>query len=330
MKLLVVLLALVALCAGSPVIPQDNSHYVEGESRYIWMPDGDGALHLVDLQAPADVEFAESRSGANNAYWLFTRQNPRNHQLLVNNNANSIRNSNYNGNRQTKVISHGWNSNGNSGVNTMVRDAFLAAGDFNVIVLDWRGAASGVYTTSVRAVPDVGRQLANFLVFLFRTAGGNWNNVHLVGHSLGAHVMGNAGRAAPNRPVRVTGMDPAGPQWGGNANALNRNSGVYVESIHTDGGLLGIMDPISDADFYPNGGRNPQPGCFTSACSHSRAYEFFASSVRTNHFGGRRCNNLQQARDIQCTGAGLQMGNAQLGKRGSGLFGLRTGSAWPF
>lgn len=111
-------------------------------------------------------------------------------------------------------------------------------------------------------------------------------------------------------------MDPAGPQWGGNSNALNRNNGLYVESIHTDGGSLGIMDPISDADFYPNGGRNPQPGCSLSTCSHSRAHQLFASSVRTNHFVGRRCNNLQEARNVQCSGAAFNMGNAQLGKRG--------------
>ncbi|XP_034831715.1 pancreatic triacylglycerol lipase-like [Maniola hyperantus] len=334
MKLLILFLALIGLCAGSalPVIPGDNSHYVEGESRYIWMPDGDGVPHLVDLEAPAVDEelFSETRNGANNAYWLFTRQNPTSRQVLVNGNANSIRNSNYRGNRPTKVIAHGWNSGGTSSLNAPITAAFLANADVNVIVLDWSRAAAGTYTLSVRAVPDVGRHLANFLQFLFSTAGGNWNNLHLVGHSLGAHVVGNAGRFAPARPVRVTGMDPAGPQWGGNSNALNRNSGVYVEAIHTDGGSLGIMDPISDADFYPNGGRNRQPGCTTSACSHSRAHEFFASSVRTNHFVGRRCNNLQQARDVQCSGATLNMGNALLNKRGSGLYGLRTGANWPF
>ncbi|XP_045779131.1 pancreatic triacylglycerol lipase-like [Maniola jurtina] len=294
------------------------------------MPDGDGTLHLVDLHAPVDEEYLNTRNGANNAYWLFTRQNPTNRDILVNGNANSIRNSNYRGNRPTKVIVHGWSSSGTSSLNPMITSQFLHAGDFNVIVVDWSRAASGAYTTSVRAVPDVGRHLASFLTFLFQTAGGNWNNLHLVGHSLGAHIVGNAGRAAPSLPVRVTGMDPAGPQWGGNANALNARSGVFVESIHTDGGRLGIMDPISDADFYPNGGTNPQPGCRTSDCSHGRAYEFFASSVRTNHLVGRRCNNLQQARDVQCSGAALNMGNMILGKRGNGLFGMRTQAAWPF
>lgn len=111
-------------------------------------------------------------------------------------------------------------------------------------------------------------------------------------------------------------MDPAGPQWGGNSNALNSNSGVYVECIHTDGGLLGIMDPICDADFYPNGGRNRQPGCGNSMCSHRRAPQLFASSVRSNHLVGRRCNNLREAENNQCSGASLPLGNANLSKRG--------------
>ncbi|XP_022821802.1 pancreatic triacylglycerol lipase-like [Spodoptera litura] len=331
MKFLVVLAALVALSAGSaiPLVPGDNSHYVEGESRYIWMPDGDGKPHLVDLHEPADVETI-ARNGANNQYWLFTRQNPTNAQILVNGNANSVANSNYRANRGLKVIVHGWNSNGNSAMNPQITSAFLAVQDVNVIVVDWRALANSNYITATNGVPGVGQFLGNFLVWLINTAGGNWNNVHLVGFSLGAHVVGNAGRQAGGRPARVTGLDPAGPNWGGNSNALNGNAGQYVEAIHTDGGLLGIFDRIANGDFYPNGGRNPQPGCWISTCSHSRAPELFASSVRTNHFVARQCTNIQQAQNVQCAGNAFNMGNGIISKRGNGIFGLRTGSSWPF
>lgn len=63
------------MCAAVPVptVPGDNSHYVEGQSRYIWMPDGDGTPHLVDLEEPAEEGVLMSRNGANNQYWLFTR-----------------------------------------------------------------------------------------------------------------------------------------------------------------------------------------------------------------------------------------------------------------
>lgn len=56
-----------------PVVPGDNSHYVEGQSQYIWMPDGEGNPTLVDLQEPADNELLKTRNGANNQYWLFSR-----------------------------------------------------------------------------------------------------------------------------------------------------------------------------------------------------------------------------------------------------------------
>ncbi|XP_039756614.1 pancreatic lipase-related protein 2-like [Pararge aegeria] len=296
------------------------------------MPDQNDVPQLVDLEEPVDeVALAEARNGADNQYWLFTRRNPSARQIIVNGNANSVRNSNYNGARALKVIVHGWNNNGNSEVNTYVRDAFLVNGDHNVIVVDWNRLANGAYNNAVRGVPDVGRHLGNFLQWLINTGGGNWNRVHLVGFSLGAHIVGNAGRQVGGRPIRVTGLDPAGPQWGGNANALNRNSGVYVESIHTDGRALGIMDPISNADFYPNGGRSPQPGCgINNACAHGRSYQFFASSVRTNHFIGRQCRNLHEAELATCSGAQLRMGNSDLGKRGNGLFGLVTRANWPY
>ncbi|XP_053612165.1 pancreatic triacylglycerol lipase-like [Plodia interpunctella] len=332
MKLLVVLISLVAFCAGSaiPTIPGDNSHYVEGESRYIWMPDGDGVPHLVDLEAPVDPEAADPRNGANNEYWFFSRNNPNNAQVIVHGNANTIWNSNYVAGRPLVVIVHGWNSNGNSDINSMVREAYLAIQDANIIVVDWRQHANGAYNSAVSAVPSVGQFLGDFLSWLIGTAGGNWNNVHLVGFSLGAHIVGNAGRRTGSRPARVTGLDPAGPSWNGNANALNTQAGQYVEAIHTDGGLLGIFNRIGHGDFYPNGGRNPQPGCWISTCSHSRAYELFAATVRFNHLVGRLCSNIQQAQNVQCSGSNFNMGNGIFTKRGNGIYGLTTGNNWPY
>ncbi|CAH0592301.1 unnamed protein product [Chrysodeixis includens] len=334
MKIVLALAAFVALCSGHALpVPEDNSHYVDGVSRYIWMPDGEGNAHLVDLHEPVDEALVNSRNGANNQYWLFTRSNQNNAQILQNGNINSVRNSNYASNKPLKVIVHGWNNNGGSPVNVAIRQAFLAAQDCNVIVVDWRQLAGTLYTNAAAGVPSVGQHLGNFLVWLINNAGGNWNNVHLAGHSLGAHIVGVAGRQAGGRPSRVTGLDAANPGWANNGNALNRNAGRYVEAIHTDGGILGLMNAIADADFYPNGGRHPQPGCpggVNSSCSHGRAFEFFASSIRTNRFTGRGCGNLSQAQNVNCSGGSLNMGNGVVNKSGSGLYALRTGSSWPF
>uniref|UniRef100_A0A2A4JG56 Lipase domain-containing protein n=1 Tax=Heliothis virescens TaxID=7102 RepID=A0A2A4JG56_HELVI len=334
MKFLVVLAACTALCAGNaiPLIPGDNSHYVEGESRYIWMPDGEGVPHLVDLQEPVPASAINSRNGANNQYWLFTRQNPNHAQVIVNGNVNSLRNSNYQANRGLVVLVHGWRSNGNSAMNPLIRSAFLDTQDVNVIVVDWHALAGNlIYNIAAGGVPGVGRFLGGFLEWLISNGGGNWNNVHLIGYSLGAHVVGNAGRTVGRRVGRITGLDPAGPIWGGNSDALNSNDGVYVEAIHTNGGRLGIFDRVANADFYPNGGRQ-QPGCSSVDynCSHGRAYHLYASSVRYNRFVGRLCSNLNQAQNNQCTGSAHNMGNAVFSKRGSGIYGLRTNANYPF
>ncbi|XP_063357640.1 lipoprotein lipase-like [Cydia amplana] len=333
MKLLVVFISAVACCASANnEIPTlgDNSHYVEGESRYIWMPDGDGNNHLVDLQEPVDYALLNSRNGANNAYWLYTRWNPTTPQVIIHGNADSLWNSNYVASRPLKVIVHGWYGSGNSGVNGLITSAFLAVEDANVIVVDWRALASSNYITAVLGVPSVGQALGDFVGWLRITGGGVWTNVHFVGFSLGAHIVGVAGRQAGGLPARVTGLDPAGPLWQTNPNAINSNSGVYVEGIHTDGYILGIFNPIGDADFYPNGGRSLQPGCSDSSCSHGRAPDLFASSVYFNHLVGRLCDNLNQALNNQCTGAQFNMGNSDVNKRGSGIYGLTTGSSWPY
>lgn len=134
------------------------------------------------------------------------RQNPNNRQILVNGNINSVRNSNYQANRPTKVIVHGWNNNGNSNMNPLITSAFLAVQDVNVIVVDWGGVANNWnYLDSARQVPDIGQHLGQFIIWLFNNAGGNYNQLHLIGFSLGAHVVGNAGRTIGRRAARVTG-----------------------------------------------------------------------------------------------------------------------------
>ncbi|XP_045446012.1 pancreatic triacylglycerol lipase-like [Melitaea cinxia] len=334
MRVLVAILVYVALCAGNaiPSIPKDNSHYVEGESRYIWMPDGKGELHFVDLQEKEDWStFNATRNAAATQFWLFTRQNRNSRQLLVHNNANSVRNSNYRGNRPTNVIVHGWRQNGGDRMNIDITSALLDLGDFNVIVIDWRGVAGGSYSSAANQVPAIGNHVGNFIQWIFNNFGGNFNQLHLIGFSLGAHIVGNAGRALGGRPARVTGLDPAGPSWRSNSNRLSTRAGRYVEAIHTDGNVLGIFIPVGHADFYPNGGQHFQPGCSDNTCSHGRSHQFFASSVRTNHFVGVLCRNHNEANLGTCnSNTQFRMGNGNFGKRGSGIYALRTGSSWPF
>lgn len=62
---------------------------------------------------------------------------------------------------------------------------------------------------------------------------------------------------------RITGCDPAYPLYYDTADneELNKNDAKFVDIIHTDAGVLGGPTSTGHADFYPNGGKRPQPMC---------------------------------------------------------------------
>lgn len=77
-----------------------------------------------------------------------------------------------------------------------------------------------------------------------------------IGHSLGAHVVGAAGKRTAQQMYSVVGLDPAGPLFSldAPANRLHHTDAYYTESIVTDAGRLGFEHPICHGNFYPNFG----------------------------------------------------------------------------
>ncbi|CAH2263586.1 jg10904 [Pararge aegeria aegeria] len=304
-------------------------------SRYIQIPDDEGVLHVVDLDAEPNAKLIKQieRNPANNEYYLFTRRNPTSPQKLTLN-ASSIFSSNFNSNSTTVVSVHGWMGNLNAANNIVIRNAFLEQEDFNLIVMVWEELAAQSYPSAVAGIPAVGRGLGQFINFLSSSTGVTLESIHLIGFSLGAHVVGNAGKQLNGRVGRITGLDPAGPLWDWNANRLHSSDAVYVEGIHTDaspnGVGIGFLATVGDVDFYPNGGL-AQPGCSTSACHHNRAWEMFAATVTYNHLIGRRCSDTTQLITDSCNGVLLSMGNANLTKQATpGMYRVNTAKQYPF
>ena len=61
------------------------------------------------------------------------------------------------------------------------------------------------YATAARGVPAVGRGLGQFLAFINRVTGQAYSQMHIIGFSLGGHLVGNAGRELGGRAARITG-----------------------------------------------------------------------------------------------------------------------------
>lgn len=160
--------------------------------------------------------------------------------------------------------------------------------DANIFIMDW-SAISGnpFYPISMMATPKVGKYYGTYLNYLIEKTGINPKDIHLVGHSLGAHVSGFAGREIKQGKIgRISGMlyyignfldnlvfvqqlfllglDPALPGFDVglvSAGTLSNSDADFVDVIHTCAGYLGYKMPLGHADFYPNGGGPPQPGC---------------------------------------------------------------------
>lgn len=74
-----------------------------------------------------------------------------------------------------------------------------------VIVTDWREGAREInYLQSVASARVVGAQVAQLITVLETSHGISLDDVHIIGHSLGAHIAGYAGERL-NRVARITG-----------------------------------------------------------------------------------------------------------------------------
>ncbi|XP_053611601.1 pancreatic lipase-related protein 2-like [Plodia interpunctella] len=292
-----------------------------------WKRDANNTENKVDSELIEEIK----QSAADNLYFLYTRKNPVLPQDLYYNNVTSIEVSNFNPNVPTVVIAHGWTGNQNANLNPVLRDVLLIKNDINVIVLDWCRLSFSNYVTSASGVPLIGQGLGTFLEFLNRKIGIAYDKMHLIGHSLGAHVVGIAGREVGGKVARITGLDPAGPLWHFNSYRITKEDAKYVEIIHTNAGFssLGIVWDVGHVDFYPNGGYS-QPGCDTQLCNHHRAWELLAATILYGHLYGKECESkMHMTLDI-CEGKQFIMGTDDLKKSGSGIYRLNTDMYYPY
>ncbi|GAB0094896.1 hypothetical protein DMENIID0001_102220 [Sergentomyia squamirostris] len=251
----------------------------------------------------------------------------------------------FNKNYSTVIFITGWLTRENT-ENAAARDlakAYNCLGQHNFIHMDTDNYLNNLYMWSALNTEDIGMQVAPNVVKFIQN-GVDIDKIHIIGHSLGAHVAASIGRhfiEIAKRPLpRITGLDPARPCFneGEAMTNLQRGDAQFVDIIHTNNGGLGKREPIGDADFYPNGMSVLMPGCMSIVCSHLRAYEYFIESVYPeNHNGFRavRCNSLTGVTQRRCKSEPISMGyacpenakgNFFLEVNPNGLYGLHSKS----
>ncbi|UXI18070.1 nose resistant to fluoxetine protein 6-like [Sarcoptes scabiei] len=202
-------------------------------------------------------------------FYLRTRSNPSTPELIpYSNNSEFFISKYFHRKSDLKFIIHGYlESSDENWINEM-SSALLNRGDWNVIAVDWMLGASPPYTQAVANTRLVGSIIAHFIQTIQKTYAENFSvdKIHLIGHSLGAHVAGYTGELLKDLG-RITGLDPAEPyfQHTDPIVRLDPTDARFVDVIHSDvasiiAGGFGMSQACGHVDFYPNGGLE-QPGC---------------------------------------------------------------------
>uniref|UniRef100_A0A182YLH8 Uncharacterized protein n=1 Tax=Anopheles stephensi TaxID=30069 RepID=A0A182YLH8_ANOST len=201
--------------------------------------------------------------------------------------------------RQLKVLIHGWNADRNHISIAPIRTAYLVQDAHNLLYFRFQNVSAVVYHDSCNG------WASNTVRFMLSAI-------------VSVHILpGNVGRYFDGKLARVTALDPAGPLYKFKSkDSVGPDTAQFVDVIHTDGLTLGEDVVRGHADFFPNSGLPPQPGCetldiltllppeilysrahrrvfgsFTDGCSHFRSTGFFAESIQLpNNFIACACS----------------------------------------
>jgi pimeloyl-ACP methyl ester carboxylesterase len=146
-----------------------------------------------------------------------------------------------------KILIHGWIANRDHIAMEPIKHAYLSKGQKNLLVVDWSKAAALLYPDARNQVYKVGMYVGEILKNFFEAKNVTLDNVHVIGHSLGAHVAGNVGKYFKGKIGRITALDPADPLVRSNdPDTVMANDAKFVDVIHTAIGVAGQKEPKCD------------------------------------------------------------------------------------
>ncbi|CAH1176386.1 unnamed protein product [Phaedon cochleariae] len=249
---------------------------------------------------------------------LYTSANPSTPQILSIDNDSSVVSSNIDFSLPTKIFVHGFLESSNADDAFQIKERYLQLGNYNVILVNTERLFAGIsYPTAARNVLPVGQFTAKFIDFLV-TRGLKLSATHLIGMSLGAHVVGIAGQLLTSGKVsRVTGLDPARQLFESvpENERIGQNSGVFVDIVHTNAGGFGLDENLGSVDIWINGGKK-QPGCSISEswrrthtlseilfCNHRQADRLYIMSlINPKSYPITQCDSYEDFVEGNCRG----------------------------
>lgn len=88
----------------------------------------------------------------------------------------------------------------------LIKDAYLKKYNVNIIAVDWSTISMSYnYPKVAQDTLAIGKDVGGFIDALVQKYHISGKDIHLIGHSLGAHVMGNAAYYTKENISRITG-----------------------------------------------------------------------------------------------------------------------------
>ncbi|XP_076290868.1 lipase member H-B-like [Lasioglossum baleicum] len=245
----------------------------------------------------------------------------------------------YNLNEETVILFHGFKETVDAESVKTIANAYIANTDSNVIAINYSQIVDDkTLIVDVIRVNDFAEAIGHALTKMVNN-GKISKQIHMIGYSLGAQVAAHIKNYFDLPIARITGLSPAGPPIYSGI-SLKSGDANFVDIIHTDGGIYGQLHNSGNADFHPNGGLRPQPGCevFSSNktqetnCNDARSWKYYAESIlNPKGFMAIQCfsSAVFNLGNCNLNGAVVPMGYATP-TNATGRFYLRTLSQSPF
>ncbi|KAK0072337.1 hypothetical protein PV326_000163 [Microctonus aethiopoides] len=273
-------------------------------------------------------------------FLLYTQSNEATPYLLKVGDVDNLNKSPFDSASETKIIIHGYGDTSalDPFLHCLSRN-YLKKKNYNVIIVDWSIINKLEPTIAVELSRPVGEYIGKMVKFLETDSGLSLLDVHVMGHSLGAHVAGFTGAYMSGHIGRITGLDAARllfetPHLKDPEDRLDETDAVFVDSIHTCAGISGFVHTIGHADFYPNNGTITQPGCSVIEpvlCSHLMAFVYMFNSLKyPDQFDAVECDSWENYKKGSCSGNSIAKMGEYVDRDARGKYYLETSSSIDF
>ncbi|KAG4077767.1 hypothetical protein HA402_011196 [Bradysia odoriphaga] len=239
-----------------------------------------------------ELEQSQLEKYKNVRYIAFEKENPIQYQ--------DIRDVECSGNLSTVFIVHGFFKISLKEPLNMKDDIFKYRPDVKcVIIVSWlyystysdkpgfEDKSTNYHIIAKTHVRYIAQDVNEKMQYVHRNGAGK---IELIGHSIGAHAIGQAARHFKQNTGqevdRIIALDPASkyfkdnPQW-----KLKPTDAKNVTVFHTNSGGYGLDEKIGSTDIFVNGGQK-QPDCkrklTDNICSHNRGWDVFSEYLKNS------------------------------------------------